>query len=161
MHLCQLILLWGFLATCAMACIQEGSQAFGLSRISFPFLIGTFFTGNRRRAEAMGFAFYIGGGWFYAAAYTWIFFLLGGPTTLLGATLGLCQGVFMLLVMLPLLPSIHPRMASPYDGPEAERRVEPPGFFALHYGVSAPLMHLLGQVAYGAILGAALGAYDA
>jgi len=49
------IFLWGFIATCAMACTQEGTQTLGYSRMSFPFLIGTFFTGNRRHAEWSGF----------------------------------------------------------------------------------------------------------
>ena len=156
----QLVSLWGFLATCAMACVQEGSEALALSRISFPLLIGSFFCGNRRRAEAIGFACYLLGGWIYAFAYDWAFHLLGGASIALGAGLGLFQGLFMLLICLPLLPSIHPRMASPYDGPEAARRIEPPGFFALNYGASAAFIHLLGQALFGAILGYAFAAYS-
>jgi hypothetical protein len=150
------ILLWGFIATCAMASVQEGTQHFGFSRMSFPFLIGTFFSGNRRHAEWAGFACYIVGGWVFAVFYRALFVELGMATWWLGALIGLLQGIFMLVVVLPMLPSIHPRMASPYDGPEAQRRVEPPGFMALHYGIRAPIIHILGQMVYGAILGAML-----
>lgn len=149
------ILMWGFFAACAMACIQEGSQAAGISRMSFPFLIGTFFTGNRRHAQWIGFLCYMLGGCLYAVAYKIVFLLLERSDWWLGALLGLFQGVFMLVVILPLLPSIHPRMASPYDGPEAARRIESPGFIALHYGPQAPIIHLIGQAVFGAMLGAA------
>jgi hypothetical protein len=146
------MLLWGFVATCAMATVQEGTMHFGLTRMSFPFLIGTFFTGNRRKAEWTGFICYLCGGWLFTAAYYYLFSKIGA-SGLTGALFGLFQGLFMLLVLLPMLPSVHPRMASPYDGPEAERRIEPPGFLALHYGAAAPIAHLLGQMLFGAILG--------
>jgi hypothetical protein len=148
------IFMWGFIATCAMACLQEGTQALGLSRMSFPFLIGTFFTGNRRRAEWLGFLVYIFGGWIFAAFYVIIFKDVQVANAAIGALMGLAQGLFMLLVLLPLLPCIHPRMTAAHDGPTATRRIEPPGFMALHYGRRAPVIHLLGQMAFGAILGA-------
>jgi hypothetical protein len=146
------ILLWGFIATCAMALIQEGTQAFGYSRMSFPFLIGTFFTGNRRKAQWIGFLCYLLGGIGFTAGYYVVFSFLG-QAGWVGALLGLFQGLFMLLVVMPLLPCIHPRMVSPYDGPESARRIEPPGFMALHYGFQTPLIHLIGQMAFGLILG--------
>ena len=152
-HHVTVIFLWGLIATCAMACIQEGTQAFGFSRMSFPFLIGTMFTGKRRRAEWLGFLCYLIGGWIFAAFYVWIFISLGFGNAWTGAVIGLCQGFFMLLVLMPLLPSIHPRMSSPHDGPISARRIEPPGFMALHYGARAPLIHLMGQIVFGAILG--------
>ena len=60
----------------------------------------------------------------------------------------------MLLVVVPLLPSIHPRMASEAQGPTVTRQLEPPGPLALHYGASTPLFVILGHAAYGIILGA-------
>ncbi len=149
----QNLMLWGFLATCAMAMVQEGTQHFGWSRISFPFLMGTIFTGNRRRAEWIGFLLYIGGGWLSAIFYGLIFESLGHAGWRTGAGMGFFQGLFMLLIVFPLLPSVHPRMASPYDGPDASRRIESPGFMALHYGVPTPIVHLAGQIIFGLILG--------
>jgi len=52
------LILWGFVATIAMTAILQGSQGLGLSRLSLPFLVGTFFTGNRRRAVILGFIAY-------------------------------------------------------------------------------------------------------
>src|SRR3954464_6067638 len=65
---------------------------------------------------------------------------------------GLLHGLFLLMA-LPLLPYIHPRMASEYDGASATRLLEPPGFMGLNYGRRTPLTTLAGQALYGAVLG--------
>ena len=153
MEHCHQIFLWGFIATCTMACIQEGTQALGFSRMSFPFIIGTFFTTKRGYAQLLGILCYLAGGWLFAIAYFYVFMVTNTMNIWLGAALGLFQGLVMLLVLLPILPYIHPHMSSPYDGPTDKRRIEPPGFMALHYGSRAPIIHLIGQVAFGAILG--------
>ena len=44
------MIVWGFLATLIMTIVMQGAQGLGLSRLSLPFLAGTFFTGDRRRA---------------------------------------------------------------------------------------------------------------
>ena len=51
----------------------------------------------------------------------------------LGALAGLLHGLFLLAAGLPLLPYIHPRMASEYDGATATRQLEP-GLMGLNYG---------------------------
>ena len=50
--------------------------------------------------------------------------------------------------------SMHPRVASEYEGPTAKKRLEPPGFLALHYGRNTPLVTLVAHIVYGAVLGA-------
>lgn len=46
--------LWGLIATLAMTSILEASRGTGFSRLSLPFLLGTFFTSHRRRAMILG-----------------------------------------------------------------------------------------------------------
>jgi Na+(H+)/acetate symporter ActP len=147
------LLLWGLLATVAMATILQGAQGLGLSRLSLPFLVGTFFTGDRRRAVVLGYALYTVGGWLFAFLYFLLFASLGLHTWWFGALVGALHGLFLLVGALPLLPYAHPRMASEYDGPTALRQLEPPGFLGLNYGSRTPLTTLLGQAVYGAILG--------
>ena len=53
------LLLWGLIATVAMTTILMGSQGLGLSRLSVPFLVGTLFTADRRRAMIVGFIAYV------------------------------------------------------------------------------------------------------
>jgi len=45
-------------------------------------------------------------------------------------------------------------MASEQHGPEAQNKLEPPGFLALHYGVQTPLAIAISHAIFGAILGA-------
>lgn len=152
-HLPQL-LLWGLIATVAMTTILQGSQGLGLSRLSLPFLVGTFFTHNRNRATVIGFIVYALGGWGFAMLYFLLFAGVGVATWWLGALLGFLHGLFLLVGALPLLPYAHPRMASEHDGPRTAGYIlEPPGFFALNYGRRTPITTLLAQVVYGATLG--------
>ena len=70
----------------------------------------------------------------------------------IGAILGALHGLF-LLVSLPVMAQVHPRIASEYDAPSSEPKLEPPGFLGLNYGHRTPLTTLLAQMLYGAILG--------
>ncbi|MGE5503818.1 MAG: hypothetical protein ACM31L_05290 [Actinomycetota bacterium] len=144
----------GGLATLALSTLLEGSQGLRLSRLSLPFLVGTAFSDDRRRAMAMGFVFYLAGGFVFAAAYWLAFAATGRHGWLEGAVLGAVHGAFLLVAVTPLLPFVHPRMASEHDGPATAHGIEPPGFMALNYGAATPVVTLLAHSAYGAILGA-------
>jgi hypothetical protein len=63
------------------------------------------------------------------------------------------QGIVVVVVILPLLPGIHPRMVSDFRGPEPTRLLEPPGFLARNYGRATPIITILAHMIYGAILG--------
>jgi hypothetical protein len=147
------VILWGFIATVAMTTILEGSQGLGFSRMSLPFLVGTFVTGQRRWAYVAGFGVYVVGGLLFALLYFLLFASVGIYTWWIGALAGLLHGIFLLVCGLPLLPFIHPRMASEYHGATECRQLEPPGFLALNYGFATPATTLLGHLVYGLTLG--------
>lgn len=146
------LLLWGLVATMVMTIIMYGSQLSGLSRLSLPFLLGTCLTADRDWAHVLGFGFYVLGGWMFAVVYAAVFAAVG-TTWWIGTIAGLIHGLFLLLVVLPVMPHFHPRMASEYDGPNEVRRLEPPGFLGLNYGYRTPLTTMLAQTSYGAMLG--------
>jgi uncharacterized membrane protein YagU involved in acid resistance len=150
------IMLWGFVATAALSAVMFASQRLGYSRLSLPFLIGTMFTGERQAANTAGLVFYLLGGWLFAFIYYFIFAALGHTSWWFGALIGMLHGLVLLVMLLPLLPYMHPRMATEYDGPSYRRRLQPPGFLALHYGYRTPLATMLAHALYGAILGAGL-----
>lgn len=147
------LVLWGLLATVTMTSILQASQGLGFSRLSLPFLVGTFLTGRRRSAMVVGFVLYTIGGWLFAFFYYFLFESVGLRTWWFGALAGLIHGLFLLVAALPLLPHVHPRMASDYDGPKADHILEPPGFMAMNYGAATPVTALLAQTVYGATLG--------
>lgn len=146
------VLLWALVATAMMATILQGSQGLGLSRLSLPFLFGTFVTADRRRAVLYGSLIYLAGGWAFAIFYFLIFASLGLATWWAGALVGALHGLF-LMVSLPTIAQLHPRIASEYDAPSAQPKLEPPGFMGFNYGRQTPLVTLIGQIIYGAVLG--------
>ena len=147
------MLIWGLLATLVMTTVLQGAQGLGLSRLSLPFLVGTFFTDDRRWAMTLGFAVYVAGGWVFASFYFFLFASVGLSTWWFGMMVGILHGLFLLVCGLPLLPYAHPRMASEYEGASMTRQLEPPGFMGLNYGSRTPLTTLAGQALYGGVLG--------
>lgn len=147
-------LLWGFLATLVLTTISSGSQGLGLTRMNFPYMLGSIFTANRDRAKFYGFWAHVVAGLVFSLIYVWIFQSLGEAGWWRGMLIGICHGIFVLVVVMSLLPGLHPRMASEQHGPEAQKLLEPPGFLALHYGVQTPIAILVSHAVFGAILGA-------
>lgn len=148
------VMLWGFVATLILTTVMSVSHGLGLSRMSIPFMLGTMFTPDRNRAPFIGFMVHLMNGWLFALLYALVFESWGRAEWWLGAGIGLAHALIVLLALMPLLPGLHPRMASEYQGPEPTRNLEPPGFLALNYGRRTPLISILAHVLYGAILGA-------
>jgi hypothetical protein len=98
--------------------------------------------------------FYLLGGWLFAFVYYFIFASIGRTGWDLGLLIGAVHGAVLLVMLLPLLPYVHPRMASEYEGPIRGRRLQPPGFLALNYGYRTPLTTIAAHALYGLILGA-------
>ncbi|HEX4065991.1 MAG TPA: hypothetical protein VHZ09_08190 [Acidobacteriaceae bacterium] len=147
-------LLWGFVATLVLTILSAGAQSAGLTRISFPQILGTMFTADRDKAKLFGVVAHIFLGLVYSLIYVLIFQALGSAGWWRGAIIGLIHGFFVLLVVMKLLPGLHPRMASEQYGPTAHRLLEPPGLMALHYGLQTPVAIILSHIAYGVVLGA-------
>jgi hypothetical protein len=147
-------LLAGFAGTLVLTTLEAGAQELNLTRMSVPYLLGTAFTKSRDRAKVIGFFTHLLNGQLFALLYVAIFHALGEGGVLRGAFIGLVHSAVVLLVVMPLLPSIHPRMASLHQGPTHLRQLEPPGPFALHYGVSTPVVVVVSHIVFGALVGA-------
>ncbi|HKS24654.1 MAG TPA: hypothetical protein VJZ76_17780 [Thermoanaerobaculia bacterium] len=147
------ILVWGFAATIVLTALTIASQSLGLTRIDLPFIIGTMLTANRDRAKVLGAAMHVVNGWLFAIVYALFFEQLRMATWWLGALLGIVQGFFVVVAVLPMLPGMHPRMVSDFRGPEPTRLLEPPGFLAVNYGRATPWVLMLVHASYGLILG--------
>jgi hypothetical protein len=63
-----------------------------------------------------------------------------------------------LTVLVPLLPGVHPRMASARAGPRSTAALEPPGLLAVNYGIQTPFVTFAAHLAYGCALGVLLNA---
>jgi uncharacterized membrane protein YagU involved in acid resistance len=146
-------LVWGFAATCVLTTIMAGSHGLGLTRMNIPYLLGTMLTPDRDRAKPLGVVVHIVFGWMFSLVYVATFHVWGGPALWKGAVIGLVHATFVLTAGMPAMPGLHPRMAGEGHGPTVARQLEPPGFFALHYGIQTPVSIVIAHVVFGIVLG--------
>jgi uncharacterized membrane protein YagU involved in acid resistance len=148
------VLLLGFVGTTVLTTIMRASQAFGLTRMDLPLMLGAMVTPQRDRAKVYGFLLHLVNGWVFAFIYVAFFQYLRRATWWLGAMIGLVHALFVLVVGLPAVPGFHPRMASDAAGPEPTRQLQPPGFMAVNYGRRTAIVTVLAHLIFGILLGA-------
>jgi len=145
--------LFGLVATTALTAVMIAAQLAGLTRLDLPLVLGTLLTGDPDRARVAGFFIHLTVGMGFALGYAAMFALVHSATWWLGALLGLLHVAVALMVLLPLLPGVHPRMASHRAGPASTAVLEPPGLLALNYGVQTPAVAIAAHLVYGIVLG--------
>lgn len=147
---------FGFGATVALTTVMVAAQLVGLTRMDLPMMLGTMVLDDPDRARVIGFVIHLVNGQIFALIYAGAFAALGESTWWWGALFGAFHGVAALVLLVPLLPGIHPRMSSTRGGPRLDAILEPPGLLALNYGARTPLVTLVAHVLYGLILGSFL-----
>jgi hypothetical protein len=149
---------FGLVATTALTAVLIAAQLAGLTRLDLPLVLGTLVTADPDKARVAGFFIHLAAGQGFALGYVATFALVGDATWWLGTLLGVLHVAIALLVLLPLLPGVHPRMASHRAGPASTAVLEPPGLLALNYGVQTPAVTVAAHLMYGAVLGLLLQA---
>jgi hypothetical protein len=145
-------LTFGFVATAVLTALMVAAQLGRQTRMDLPTMLGTMVTADLDRARVPGILIHFLNGQVFALFYASAFALLGRSGWLLGAAFGLVHGLLALILIIPALPSIHPRMASERTGLRFAV-LQPPALFAQNYGRRTAAVTLLAHVAYGAILG--------
>jgi uncharacterized membrane protein YagU involved in acid resistance len=145
--------LFGLIATTALTAVMIAAQMAGLTRLDLPLVLGTVVTPDPDRARVAGFFIHLVVGMGFALGYAATFALVHRATWWLGALLGLLHVAVALMVLLPLLPGVHPRMASHRAGPASKAVLEPPGLLALNYGMQTPTVAIVAHLVYGIVLG--------
>lgn len=148
---------FGLVATSVLTAVMITAQLAGWTRLDIPLMLGTVVVEDPDRARVAGFFIHLVNGQAFALVYAGAFAAVERATWWAGALLGLAHAFVALAVIVPLLPGVHPRMASERAGPGAGPVLEPPGLFGLNYGVQTPLVAVVAHVAYGAALGMLLG----
>lgn len=148
---------FGLIATAGLTAVMIGAQLAGRTRLDLPLILGMITAEDPDRARIAGFAIHLALGQGFAAFYTAGFAALDRSGWWVGALFGLAHAGVALTVLIPLLPSLHPRMASERAGPNSTAVLEPPGLFALNYGTATPLVAVAAHATYGAVLGLFIG----
>lgn len=144
---------FGLIATAALTALMIAAQMAGWTRLDIPLVLGTMVAADPDRARVAGFFIHLANGQLFALGYTAAFAVLERSTWWLGAVFGAVHGAIAMLVIVPLLPGVHPRMASERAGLSGGATLEPPGLFGLNYGRETPMVALLAHIAYGIALG--------
>lgn len=147
---------FGLVATVALTAILVAAQLAGKTRMDIPMMLGTFFVEDPDRARVIGSFVHLVNGQLFALFHAAGFSELGAANLWLGGLFGLFHGAVALTLIIPLLPGIHPRMASERQGPDRAVVLEPPGLLGLNYGRATALVTLVAHVAYGGLLGVLL-----
>jgi hypothetical protein len=144
----------GFVGTLVLTTGLRLAQVAGLTRMDIPLLLGTAFTEDIRRAQAIGYATHFFNGLLFAFGYWLIFSAVGESGWLFGAVLGVIHAAFAggALVNV-LLPAVHPRMGTLWSDASETPVLEPPGFMLLNYGRHTAVVTIVAHIAYGAIVG--------
>lgn len=151
--------LFGVVATAVLTAVMIVAQLVGWTRLDIPLLLGTMTTEDPDRARVVGFFMHLGIGQGFALGYAAGFALLDTATWWLGALFGVVHVGLALTVLVPLLPGIHPHMASERAGPASTATLEPPGLLGLNYGAQTPAVAIVSHLAFGIALGLLLGAH--
>jgi hypothetical protein len=146
-------LIFGLIATAALTAVMIGAQLAGFTRLDLPLMLGTLMVADPDRARVAGFFIHLVNGQGFALGYAAVFAATDEATWWGGGLLGVLHGAVALLLIVPLLPGIHPRMASERAGLASGAALEPPGLLGLNYGRETPLVTMLAHVAYGTALG--------
>src|SRR5690606_8953421 len=150
--------LFGLVATTVLTALMIAAQMTGLSRLDLPLLLGSILAEDPDRARVAGFFLHLGFGQAFALGYAAIFAVLNTATWWLGGLLGVLHAAVALTVLVPLLPGVHPRLASARAGPSTRATLEPPGLLALNYGSQTPVVTTAAHLVYGIALGVLLNA---
>jgi len=149
----------GFVGTLVLTTAFRLASELKLTRTDLPFLLGTVFTTDRKRAKALGYVLHFFFGFAFSLGYFAIFWAIGRNGWLLGAVLGLIHGAFAGSALVNiLLPIVHPRMGDPTTAADRVALLEPPGFMLRNYGRRTPFAILAAHALYGAIVGASVAA---
>jgi hypothetical protein len=150
--------LFGLIATALLTAVMIAAQLAGRTRLDLPLLLGTMVTAGPDRARVVGFFMHLAIGEAFALGYAATFALLGTATWWLGGLLGLVHVAVALTILVPLLPGVHPRMASARAGPSSTAVLEPPGLLGSNYGGQTAAVAIVSHVVYGVALGVLLHA---
>jgi hypothetical protein len=149
----------GFLGTVVLTTTLRAASEFRLTRMDIPFLLGTAFSEDRRRAKAIGYALHFLAGLVFALMYWVAFRVLDESSWWLGGLFGLVHAAFAGSALVNvILPVVHPRMGTNATAARSTPLLEPPGFMLVNYGQQTPLVAVIAHVAYGMIVGAFVSA---
>ncbi len=144
----------GFVGTVVLTSTMRAATALQLTRMDLPFLLGTAFTTDRRKAKVVGYVLHFSFGLAFSLIYWTVFAAIDHAGFILGGLFGVAHALFAGTALVGiLLPAVHPRMAHDLTAAQSTPLLETPGFMLLNYGRQTPVVAVAAHIVYGAIVG--------
>lgn len=148
----------GFVGTVVLTSAMRAATALQITRMDLPFLLGTAFTADRRKAKVVGYLLHFSFGLGFSIVYWAVFSAIDGAGFILGGVFGGAHAMFAGTALVGiLLPAVHPRMAHDLTAAHTTPLFEAPGMMLMNYGRQTPVVAIAAHVAYGAIVGGFVG----
>jgi hypothetical protein len=121
------------------------ARTMGMTKMSIEKILGGMF-GKGTGAAVAGWIMHYMSSIIFAVIYVLIFnFLVTTNGWFHGAVIGLVHGIMFGAIILPMMGIMHPAIKS--------GDIEAPGFFGVNAGSKTPIVIIVGQIIFGAILG--------
>lgn len=150
----------GFAGTAVMSVMMKMSASMGMTDMPpMELVTGAMLTGDETRAKQVGtFIHWIMlGTVVFGLGYAAVFTAVDDAGVVTGLLVGALHGIVVGLVFMPMMPTMHPRMAAdaPIDGTvgtvDGAVQLSAPGVFGARWGSMTPVGLVLGHVVYGIV----------
>lgn len=140
----------GFVGTVAMTGVMMMGRASGMTSMDMPLMIGGMLTDDESKARRLGMAVHIlmMGTVVFGTIYGLLFTALDSDAVLTGLVIGVLHGLVFGVMVLPMMPALHPRMKVSSDGFHLEK----PGVLGVSYGKGTALGIVMAHAVYGLVV---------
>ena len=140
----------GFVGTLAMTAVMMAGRAGGMTSMDLPLTIGGLLSGDEGKARRLGMVIHVlmMGTVVFGVIYGLLFAAFDSDTALTGLLIGVVDGLIFGLMVLPMMPAIHPRMKATAGG----FQLDPPGVLGIAYGKATALGIVMSHAVYGLVV---------
>ena len=140
----------GFVGTLAMTALMMAGRATGMTSMDMPLLIGGMVSNDERKARGIGMVVHVlmMGTVVFGVTYALLFAAFDSDAALTGLLIGVVHGLIFGLLVLPMMPAIHPRMKVSASGFHLDR----PGVLGVGYGKGTALGIVMAHAVYGLVV---------
>ena len=140
----------GFVGTIAMTAVMMMGRARGMTSMDMPLMIGGMLTGDESKARRLGMIVHVlmMGSVVFGTVYGLLFTALDSDAALTGLVIGVVHGLVFGLMVLPMMPALHPRMKVSANGFHLEK----PGMLGVSYGKGTGVGIVMAHAVYGLVV---------
>lgn len=140
----------GFVGTLAMTAVMMAGRAMGMTSMDMPLMIGGMMSDDEGKARRLGMTIHVlmMGTVVFGVLYGFLFAAFDSDAALTGLSIGVVHGLIFGLMVLPMMPAIHPRMKASASG----FQLDAPGVLGVGYGKGTAVGIVMAHAVYGLVV---------